>query len=320
VVALPAALGAAAGLALAQPGAPSPPRLPAPRIHRHPLPRTRGETARFTFTDAHVGTSFLCSLDGRTYRRCSSSQIFRHLRVGAHRFRVEAKDGDGRTSRPAAYGWRVDAGVLRVSISPTSPTIVLAPSHLTSATTATFTFTDSAAGVAFLCTRDARPPASCRSPITYGQLSAGAHTFRVSARYGVGRESQPATYRWTVEDSGGGPLTVTGRARGPLLPGTGPEPIAVRLANPASTRLSITSLTVTVDGSRLPAGCAPGNFELTQSDISTARPVTVSGNGAVTLPAQGATAPAIAMIDTKSDQDGCRGATLTLDYAESTHQ
>jgi hypothetical protein len=317
--ALPAALSAAAGLAIAQPGAPSAALPPAPRIHRHPLPHTHVTTAHFTFTDAGTGTRFLCSLDGRAYRGCDGSQIFRHLHGGAHRFQVVAEDSTGRRSRPAAYKWLIGAHrVMSISISTTPPTIVQTPPHSTGATTATFTFNDSAAGVSFLCAIDSHAPATCRSPITYARLSAGAHTFRVTAGYGVGQPSEPATYSWRVLSSIGGPVSVSGSAQGELYPGADPAPIPVTLRNPASTRVSVTGLTVSIDNTSLPAGCDLSSFQLNQSNVSSTQPVTVPGNGAVTLPAQGVTAPSIAMLDTNTDQDGCQGTTVTLDYGEST--
>jgi hypothetical protein len=316
--ALPLALTAAAGLALAQPGAPSASRPPAPRIDRHPRARTLGTTARFAFTDAGVGTSFLCSLDGGPYRRCSSSQLFRHLRVGAHRFRVEAQDGASQRSRPASYKWRIySARMMRISIVVAAPTIVRGPTSSTSAATATFTFSDTAAGVEFLCAVDSQTPATCESPITYSRLSSGAHTFRVTARYLGAQQSPPASYSWRVQGAGGS-VTISGNAQGALYPGAGPEPIPLTLSNAASTRVSITGLAVSIDGSQLPAGCDPSSFQLTQSSASSAQPVVVPGNGTVTLPAQGVTAPSISMVDTNSNQDGCQGATVTLDYSESS--
>ena len=43
--------------------------------------------------------------------------------------------------------------------------------------------------------------------------------------------------------------------------------------------------------------------------------VVVPAAGSVILPAQGATAPVVTMLDLGSSQDDCKGATFTLDYA-----
>jgi hypothetical protein len=313
--ALPLVLSAA-GLALARAGAPSASRPPAPRIYRHPLALSRGTTARFAFTDARVGTTFMCSLDRRPYRRCSSSQLFRHLHSGAHRFQVEAMDGAGRRSTPASYRWRIGsaAHVIRVSVPTTAPTIVHGPADPTSLSSATLTFSDPAAGVQFLCTIDSRAPTSCTSPLTYSRLALGAHTFRVTAREGVAQQSQAATYTWRVQSS----VMITGNAQGALYPGADPSPIPLTLSNGASTRVSITGLTVSIDGSQLPTGCDPSSFQLMQSNVSSVQPLIVPGDGRVTLPAQGITAPSISMRNTNANQDACEGTTLTLLYSESS--
>ena len=67
----------------------------------------------------------------------------------------------------------------------------------------------------------------------------------------------------------------------------------------------VTSVTVTLDGSSLPAGCSAAGYQITQASIPAAG-VSVPANGSVTLPAQGATTAAIQMIDTETDQDPCQ--------------
>jgi hypothetical protein len=313
--ALPLVLSAA-GLALARAGAPSASRPPAPRIYRHPLGLSRGTTARFSFIDARAGTAFVCSLDRRPYSRCTSSQLFRHLHGGAHRFQVEAMDAAGRKSAPASYSWRIGsaAHVIRTSIPTTAPTIVHGPADPTSLSSATLTFSDPAAGVHFLCTLDSRAATSCTSPITYSGLASGAHTFRVTAREGTAQQSPAATYIWRVQTS----VTITGNAQGTLYPGADPSPIPLTLSNAASSRVSISGLTVSIDGSQLPTGCDLSSFQLTQSNVSSIQPLDVPADGTVTLPAQGVTAPSISMLDTSANQDACEGTTLTLHYSESS--
>jgi hypothetical protein len=43
--------------------------------------------------------------------------------------------------------------------------------------------------------------------------------------------------------------------------------------------------------------------------------VVVPAGGTVALPAQGATAPVLTMLDLPSNQDACKGAIFTLSYA-----
>ena len=81
---------------------------------------------------------------------------------------------------------------------PPAPTITSKPANPTFDTTATFTFSDSLAGVTFQCRLDSASFATCKSPKSYpGPLLAGAHTFRVRAVSGRWTSGQ-TTYSWTV--------------------------------------------------------------------------------------------------------------------------
>jgi hypothetical protein len=43
--------------------------------------------------------------------------------------------------------------------------------------------------------------------------------------------------------------------------------------------------------------------------------ILVPANGSVTLPAQGATAPVVEMLDLPTNQDACKGAVFSLSYS-----
>jgi hypothetical protein len=200
---------------------------------------------------------------------------------------------------------------------PQSPTIISTPDDPTTQTSATFAFTDTDAGVTFLCSLDTGSYAACASGVTYSSLSTGTHTFYVEAEDATGNVSPAATYSWHVVSSL--PFTITGNATGTLYPGWLRMGLTVTLSNPNSVPISVTSLTASVDASRLPAGCNPDWFNVVQSNVSASQPETVPANGSVTLPDGSVTGPSVRMIDTNTNQDACQGATVTFDYTGSAH-
>jgi hypothetical protein len=82
---------------------------------------------------------------------------------------------------------------------PPTPQITQAPPSLSASRNATFAFTDSEAGVKFLCRLDGGAFASCTSPKSYSGLSQGAHAFSVEARDAAGNTSPATSFSWTVD-------------------------------------------------------------------------------------------------------------------------
>src|SRR5450755_4255639 len=114
-------------------------------------------------------------------------------------------------------------------------------------------------------------------------------------------------------------FTISGNASATLLPGAAARPIVARLSNPNGVPIFVTSLTTGLGPTNLPAGCHAGDFQITPSSVSTAHPVHVPARGSVTLPAQGASAPTIRVLDTSANQNACANATLRLGYTGSAH-
>ena len=69
-------------------------------------------------------------------------------------------------------------------------------------------------------------------------------------------------------------------------------------------------------GSSLPGCDGPVNLQVTQSNMvgGLARSSSPQ-HGSVTLPAQGATAPLVAMLDLATNQDACKNAVFTFSYS-----
>ncbi len=234
---------------------------------------------------------------------------------GKYTVRVRATDqigniNRGKTQKTLSFVINTDG--------PPTPTITSGPANPTPTTSATLSFTDSGAGVTYQCNLDGLGWHPCSSPATYSGLSVGDHVFQVRAVNNAGDLSNPASYGWTVVPTGGLPFTITGNATGALYPGASAEPIALTLSNPNGVQIYVTSVTVTLVSSSLPAGCSASGYVVDQASIPTAG-VAVPANGSVSLPAQGATAPSIQMIDTGTNQDACQNAQLQLSYAGSAH-
>jgi hypothetical protein len=204
------------------------------------------------------------------------------------------------------------------TVPPPAPTITAHPTNPSTSTGATFGFTDAASPVTFQCDLDGRGWSSCTSTTSYTGLSSGAHDFRVRAVDTAGNASAAANYTWTIT-SPGMPFTIGGQVAGLLYPDAAAQPIAVTLSNPNSVPIVVTSLTTSLATASLPTGCTATGFQITASNVSATQTVAVPANGSVTLPAQGATAPTLQMLDTRTNQDPCENAHLMLDFAGSAH-
>jgi hypothetical protein len=83
-----------------------------------------------------------------------------------------------------------------------APTITGSPTNPTSATTATFTYTDSQPGASFICSLDGAAFSYCpRAGAFYTHLSNGSHSFAVEATSGAST-SAPKSYAWVVDTTG----------------------------------------------------------------------------------------------------------------------
>jgi hypothetical protein len=200
---------------------------------------------------------------------------------------------------------------------PPAPVIGGHPPASAAAAGATFTFTDTQGGVHFVCRVDTRPPVRCVSPTSYSGLAAGPHLFSVVEVDQAGNVSPPASYRWTIApaQTQGMRFAMAGDATGVLLPGSAPAPVGLRITNPNPAAIHVTSITASLDPTSLPTGCQAAWFQITQSDASASRPVAVPPHGSVTLPAQGVSAPTVALTESGTNQDACQRAHLTLTYS-----
>ncbi|QNE17996.1 hypothetical protein F1D05_09010 [Kribbella qitaiheensis] len=122
----------------------------------------------------------------------------------------------------------------------------------------------------------------------------------------------------------GNPFTISGNLSGALAPGLS-RPLDLTLANPNKKPLSVTNLTVTVKTVTRTAYAIAHNQPCTTADYAVTQysgsyPLTVPGNGSASLSSLGVSTsaqPKVSMLNTALNQDGCKGATLTLAYSGS---
>jgi hypothetical protein len=130
-----------------------------------------------------------------------------------------------------------------------------------------------------------------------------------------GLTAYAATHRPALKGAGAEKISVKSGSGRAFLPGPGAQPaaLALKLSNSSGTPRYVTRLTVAV--TRSPARCsAAPNLRIVQSNASPRRPIRVRGEGSVTLPAQGVSAPTIQLVNRPVSQDGCKGARFLLRF------
>ncbi|MCU1461831.1 MAG: putative internalin [Acidimicrobiales bacterium] len=116
------------------------------------------------------------------------------LAEGTYTARAEQSDGVGNIGHSTESTFTVDTA------APPTPSFTSTPDLITSATSASFDYTDAEGGVAFSCRLDSAAFASCSSSAIYaGPIAEGSHTFDVKATDGAGNTSTAATFTWTID-------------------------------------------------------------------------------------------------------------------------
>jgi hypothetical protein len=297
---------------------------PQRRLHasngRRPLMTTApvqpwiSRNATFAWLQQRLTTSE-CRLDAGAWEPCSNQKTYLGLQLGPHVFRVRTKRASGRRSRVNRFSWTI------VSASAAAaPTITSSPDEDTTSTDSVFSF-DVAAGSGFRCRLDHSGWRQCSNPAIYVGLGTGAHTFCVQAIRPSGVVGPETCVTWTVHSPASPPepsgaFTISGSLPTLLSPGAG-GPLPLTVSNPFGFDLRVTALAVTVGPGSSQTGCdGPANLQVTQSNAAGGSvSIVVPAHGSVTLPAQGATAPQVSMLDLASNQDACKNAVFTFSYS-----
>jgi hypothetical protein len=256
-----------------------------------------------------------CRLDSGAWRPCANPKTYRGLRFGTRVFRIRASRNH-RLSGVNRFTWKIYS-----SVPPAAPAITASPDKDTTSTDALFGF-DVAAGNDFECRLDRSGWQQCSNPASYIGLGTGTHTFCVHAVDPAGVVGPVTCFSWMVHSptttSPSGTFTISGALPGLLSPGA-TLPLSLTVSNEFDFDLSVTALTVTVaPGSSQPGCDGPANLQVTQSNVAGGSvSIVVPAHGSVTLPAQGATAPQVTMLDLATNQNACKNAVFTFSFSGS---
>jgi hypothetical protein len=118
------------------------------------------------------------------------------------------------------------------------------------------------------------------------------------------------------------PFSIAGNLAGLLTPGTS-RPLELTLTNPNKKPVAVSNLTVTVQTVTRATDAAMRNLPCTAADYAVTQysgpyPLTIPGSTSAALSNLGVPAagfPRVSMINTATNQDGCKGATLALAFA-----
>ena len=155
--------------------------------------------------------------------------------------------------------------------------------------------------------------ASTMAAVLVGGGVAVAYWTTTGTGTGAGTVGAGTTQVTVVQDS-----TVSG-----LVPGGPAQDLDFTVSNPTSGPLQISGVAVSVAVASSPGTCTPADFSVTQpSKPSGGTPLQVPAGGSLSFTsagggATGGTGAAISMVNSGSNQNGCKGATLDLTYTVS---
>ena len=208
--------------------------------------------------------------------------------------------GGGADRGPAPTVWR--------------PVISKHPDKVAVSTDARFDFGAGRRAKRFRCRLDRRGWKACRAPIAFSRLTPGTHSFAVRAFDQRGKRSAAAQFRWRVLEPKGFAIVPRLEEIGALYPGAPPVALPVRIDNPNPVPILVTGLRVTATAD--PPGCARAeNLSLLPASLSSTAPLRILPGRSASLPAPGASPPAIQLRDLPVNQDACQNARFPLVFS-----
>lgn len=193
------------------------------------------------------------------------------------------------------------------------PKITMHPDKVSPSSSARFGFDARGRNRRFQCRLDKRPWAACKSPFLANRLAVGLHGFSVRTAI-RGKHSKAARFRWRVLEPKDFSISPQLGGLRALYPGAPAQILPLVVSNPNPVPIFVTSLQVRTTAD--PPGCAGAdNLNLFDSNASDAAPIEVPAGGSVSLPAPGASAPAIQLRDLPVNQDACQRAQFPLAFS-----
>lgn len=153
-------------------------------------------TVEFTVDDDEAMVE--CRFDSSEedgWEACESPWTGSGLGEGEHSLELRATDEAGNVSEVASRSWTVDTVAPEV-------TIESAPPVTSNSIRAEFEFSADEGGAVFECRLDSTESddwAGCESPLAYGALSDGQHSFEVRATDEAGNTGPAVTHAWEIE-------------------------------------------------------------------------------------------------------------------------
>jgi hypothetical protein len=194
------------------------------------------------------------------------------------------------------------------------PKITVHPDKLAISRTARFGFSVRGGRGRFQCRLDSRDWTACQAPIVFTKLAPGSHSFSVRALVAGGKRSKAPRFRWRVLEPKAFTIEPRLAGLGSLYPGAPAQALPLVISNPNPVPIFVTSLQVRATAD--PAGCSSAeNLLLSGSSASGPTPIKVPASGSVSLPAAGASAPAIQLRDLPVSQDTCQRAQFPLAFS-----
>lgn len=164
------------------------------------------------------------------------------------------------------------------------------------------------------------------------KFALGTYRFKISSAYStrqlnfrIVKSANPATSTGGSGtgsgsgsgSTGGADFTISGGVSS-LEPGL-TLPIQLTLTNPNNSKIYVTHLALSMSADSTPSGCSrDANFEITQSNASSANPIAVPAKGKVTL-TSAPRAPQISFLNLSTSQDVCKGKSFALTFSGSAH-
>ena len=158
-----------------------------------------------------------------------------------------------------------------------------------------------------------------RLTVTTGPgTTAGTYPITVASTSSLGTSSVAVKLTVNQATQSSKPFAIKGNLTASFVPGS-TVPLNMAVTNPNNQNMSVTNLNVNVSVAVTGAAgsCTPSaNFAVAQL-AATAYPVAVPANTTRSLSQAGVASsawPTVRMLDTAVNQDGCKGATITLTY------
>ena len=238
----------------------------------------------------------------------------------------------GKVNESLTLGLTVNPAAGSVALSATPATVTMAPGAI-AVYTLTLTRSNYSGAVTFAATGLPSGATAAFSPnptsgssaslqvVTPDTMKDGNYSVTVTAS-GSGIPTASATVQFVLQTTGK-PFSIAGSVAG-LSPGVS-VPLNLALTNQNKKQISISNLTVTIESvtrtaSAVASGRPCGTADYSVVQYSGPYPLTVAGLATATLSGLGvspAAQPQLKMINTASNQDGCKGATLALRYTGS---